>query len=157
MNRTSHKLITRVTANPYVAPAGVTPDGIRLAEELEFVRVQDKPLVDGSRPPSLEGHCKVFDKRPTRRYKKIANGEGNGLWNAEYLISLIMDHRGHASSVSPEWRIPRQNEPRGKKRASSEPCSDASISTDIEDIDLDDPDKYANHSPALSLTTTFSA
>jgi hypothetical protein len=72
MVHTSIKLISRVTANPYVAPAGATPEGIRLAEELEYVRIQDKTFADGSRLPSLDCHCKVFDKRPTRRYKKRA-------------------------------------------------------------------------------------
>lgn len=141
----SRKLIDRITANPYVPPPGATPEGIRRAEELECTHVQDKKVSDGSRPPSLEGYCKVFDKRskgvPCKRYMNETSGEGKGLRNAEYLISLIMDHDGHSSSVMPEWRIIRKKEVKAKKRASPEPSSDESCDTDV-DIDLDDPDKY---------------
>ena len=144
----NHKLFKRVTSNPYTPPAGATTEGIRRAEQLQFVRIQDKKLADGSCPPSLERYCKVFDKRPSRRYKNQTNGEGKGLRNAEFLIALILKNEGHATSIPPDWWIVKGKSP--AKRKSPEVSPGPEVYPVDEDIDLDDPERYGMHcTPAV--------
>ena len=98
----NQKLFNRVTSNPYTPPVGATPEGIRRAEQLQYLRKQNTKFTDGSCPPSLEVYCKVFDtKRPSRRNKTQTNGEGKGLRNAEFLIAWILENEGHATAIPP--------------------------------------------------------
>ena len=132
-----------MTSNPYTPPAGATTEVIRRAEQLQFVRMQDKKLADGSCPPSLEGYSKVFDKRPSRRNKNQTNGEGKGLRNAEFLIALILENEGHATAIPPDWWVVKGKSP--AKRKSPEVSSSPEVHPSVADIDLDDPERYALH------------
>lgn len=105
------KLFRRVTSHPYTPPAGAPTEGILRAEQLQFVRMQDNKLADGSCPPFLEGYCKVFDKKPSRRNKILTNGEGN----AEFLIVLMLENEGHATAIPPDWWIVKGKSPAKRK------------------------------------------
>ena len=118
----NQKLFRRVTSNPYTPPAGATP----------------------------EGYCKVFDKgRPSRRNKNQTKGEGKGLRNAEFLIALILENEGHATAIPPDWWIVKGKSPAKRKSPEISPSPEVSPGPEVhpldEDIDLDDPERYATH------------
>ena len=146
----NQKLFNRVTSNPYTPPVGATPEGIRRAEQLQYLRKQNTKFTDGSCPPFLEVYCKVFDtKRPSRRNKTQTNGEGKGLRNAEFLIAWILENEGHATAIPPDWWVVKGNLPAKRKSPEVSPTPEVSPSPEVPlpdaDIDLDDPERYALH------------